>query len=185
MSNFDLDNILDNWTEEVNKEIEKNDFDTKTSIEKYKKEHKLSVLVGKIRFFLIGVMIVCLFPQDLTPSGIIVNLYIFGMYLYLSSRYNKFYKRLDGQDFSETVSNFLDHRKEILTETLTSLKDIRPYIYPASVAIMVLNLYKCFERFEGVWFAVAIIFTLGAFAWLIHHIESSIKELNQKIESFN
>ncbi len=178
-----LDDIISafNSAPEGENSFSKEDFLQK--VETYRKGQKKSQVIEKSK--LVAILLMLLSASVLTSNWIIsiCLLLLFVVTSYTLYRYHKFDKKMNEQDYSESVMAFNEHRRANILEEVKVLELMRYLIYPLLVAMNIGHIVgKTYEP-GTTMFVVQIIFSLVGSIIAVLYMERSIRELLKRAKS--
>jgi hypothetical protein len=182
MSNKDIDNILNNIDDFL---IEGSSF-VEQNIEDVIKKHKETRRISRRRtIFEVTLLFFILIPMSLTSDNNSLNFARISLF-FVASYYTivnyHFYKKLDEQDMSVTIDDFMTLRKKITENGKKMLRRGRYFIYPLTIIGIVSNILYEVSQFQGFWYYLLITIVVGVGLLTFICLEKSIKEFEQRLK---
>ncbi len=179
---IDLDSILDEWVEEVENSEPIKEEKIEDIVNKYKEEQRQTKTRMIIRCVLAGLMIAMFLPfaPDLTTSILFVLTYMTLLFFVIEGLVTK--RKLRLQDHAVTVTEFCEHRKQIIDAGCKHLRLGRYFLYP----LFSVNMINClfFSKLPGLWYVSLILITVLITVLTLSYLEKWIKEYEKMSRSF-
>ncbi|MBI2521205.1 MAG: hypothetical protein HYV97_12330 [Bdellovibrio sp.] len=178
-----VDDIITKWNKEPDDEFASVPDNFEQVISDYKKDRKSGKRIAITRFICLALMDLGTLPFSKNPLGFACMVILFFCILYLLFRYIHFNKKLEAQDYSEVVLDFIEHRRKIAIEEYKSLKIMRYFVYPAMFGINISHAISNGVGLEGKWYVAQIIFSLVITVIVTLNLEKAIKGADKKVHS--
>ncbi|OFZ52142.1 MAG: hypothetical protein A2381_19010 [Bdellovibrionales bacterium RIFOXYB1_FULL_37_110] len=181
----DIDNLIDQWTENIKSEDFSEPENMAEMVEKYKKKRKIGSIIGNfylLMMLMFGLCVVMIISNVFNKIIMVVTILIFITH---SIKFIRFQNNLEEQNPAVTVSDFVEERRKLTQRFYEMMKKWRYLVYPLSVVALINNILIALSESKLLLQISGILFVILMNGYLVYYIESGIREYREKLKAFN